>query len=79
FTQTGGEVAVTIPDEAFLVEGLQFIKRGIANDIMHFVPEAKKVTFTESYAKKEDAKKAASAAEAEKPEAVKKEEAKQTA
>jgi peptidylprolyl isomerase len=54
FTQSDGDVSVTIPDEAFLVEGLQFIKRGIANDVLHFVPEVKKVTFTEVYPRKEE-------------------------
>jgi FKBP-type peptidyl-prolyl cis-trans isomerase SlyD len=58
FTQTDGDVSVTIPDEAFLVEGLQFIKRGIANDVLHFVPDVKKVTFTEVYPRKEEAGKA---------------------
>lgn len=58
FSQKAGEVNVTIPEEAFLVEGLQFIKRGIANDIMHFVSETKRVTFTEAYARKEEAEKA---------------------
>ena len=57
FTQVDGGVSVTIPDEAFLVEGLQFIKRGIANDVLHFVPEVKKVTFTEVYPRKEEAAK----------------------
>jgi len=56
FTQEGGEVSVTIPEEAFLVEGLQIIKRGIANDVLHFVPEVKKVTFAEVYPRKETAK-----------------------
>lgn len=56
FTQNDGEVAVSIPEEALLVEGLQFIKRGIANDVLHFVPEVKKVTFSEVYSRKEDAK-----------------------
>lgn len=53
FTQDAGDVSVTIPDEAFLVEGLQIIKRGIANDILHFVPEVNKVSFTETYPRKE--------------------------
>ncbi len=81
FTQNEGEVSVTIPDEAFLVEGLQFIKRGIANDVLHFVPEVTKVTFTEVYPRKEEAGKAKSkASAAAEPEAAgKKEEAKQTA
>ncbi|MDA4116339.1 MAG: peptidylprolyl isomerase [Thaumarchaeota archaeon] len=83
FTQNEGEVAVTIPDEAFLVEGLQFIKRGIANDVLHFVPEVTKVTYTEVYPRKEEAGKtkgkAAAEAPAEPESAEKKEEAKQTA
>jgi peptidylprolyl isomerase len=58
FKQDGGEVAVRVPEEAFLVEGLQYIKRGIANDILHFVPEVKDVTFTEAYPRKEEKKKA---------------------
>jgi FKBP-type peptidyl-prolyl cis-trans isomerase SlyD len=53
FSLNAGEVSVTIPEEAFLVEGLQIIKRGIANDVLHFVPEANKVAFTEVYARKE--------------------------
>ena len=77
FTQSEGDVSVTIPDEAFLVEGLQFIKRGIANDVLHFVPEVKKVTFTEVYPRKEEAGKAKARAGAEAP--AEKEEAKQTA
>lgn len=81
FTQNEGDVAVTIPDEAFLVEGLQFIKRGIANDVLHFVPEVTRVTFTEVYPRKEETAKAKSEAAAEapaEPEAAgKKEEAKQ--
>jgi len=83
FTQNEGEVAVTIPDEAFLVEGLQFIKRGIANDVLHFVPEVAKVTYTEVYPRKEEAGKAKSKPSAESPAepqtADNKEEAKQTA
>jgi peptidylprolyl isomerase len=55
FSQNGGELAVTIPEEDFLVEGLQIIKRGIANDVLHFVPGVQKVTFTELYARKEPA------------------------
>ena len=93
FTQKAGEVSVAIPEEAFLVEGLQIIKRGIANDILHFVPEAKKISFTEVYPRKETATRekpkaveseapAAAPAGAEKaqaPEKKEKKEAKQTA
>ena len=56
FKQSAGEVTVTIPAEAFLVEGLQIIKRGIANDILHFAPDVKAVEFVEVYPRKEEAK-----------------------
>src|SRR4029077_15290495 len=85
FSRSEGEVAVTIPEEAFLVEGLQIIKRGIANDILHFVPEVKKVTFTESYPRKESGRDKGKPAQAEaegaaqaKAEAEQKQEEKQT-
>ncbi|HYR04418.1 MAG TPA: FKBP-type peptidyl-prolyl cis-trans isomerase [Nitrososphaerales archaeon] len=89
FSQKEGEVAVTIPEEAFLVEGLQIIKRGIANDILHFVPDVKKVAFNESYPRRESgrekgkstqaAAESATKAKAEAPEKEEKQEEKQTA
>jgi peptidylprolyl isomerase len=63
FTQRASEVTVEIPEEAFMAEGLQVIKRGVSNDIVHFLPAIKKVTFKEVYARK-DAK-AAEKVEAE--------------
>jgi peptidylprolyl isomerase len=70
FSQNGGEVSVSIPEEAFLVEGLQIIKRGIANDILHFVTDVDKVTFVEAYPRKEGTatKKVKEEEEAAKPE-----------
>src|SRR6266852_671114 len=65
FLQDAGEGGVTIPEEAFLVDGLQIIKRCIANDILHFVPEAKKVTFTEAYPRKDAGREKAKPAQAE--------------
>jgi FKBP-type peptidyl-prolyl cis-trans isomerase SlyD len=53
-THRAGDVTIEIPEGAFLVEGLQIIKRGIANDILHFLPTVKRVTFKEVYGKKED-------------------------
>jgi len=53
FTRTGEEVSIEVPDELFLTDGLQIIKRGIANDVTHFIPAVKKVTFRESYIAKE--------------------------
>jgi peptidylprolyl isomerase len=60
------DVTVDVPEAAFLAEGLQVIKRGTANDIEHFIPSVKKVTFREVYAKKEDPN--AAKAKKEKPE-----------
>jgi peptidylprolyl isomerase len=65
FSQESGDVSVTIPEESFLVEGLQFIKRGIANDVLRFVPETKKVTFIEAYPRKEEAGKKSEGGKAE--------------
>ena len=87
FSHNAGEVVVTIPEEAFLVEGLQIIKRGIANDILHFVPDVKKVAFNESYPRRESGREkgkssqaaAESATKAEAPEKEEKREEKQTA
>ena len=52
---------IEIPEDLFLAEGLQIIKRGISTDIFKFVPKAKEVTFVETFAAKK--------AEEEKPEA----------
>ena len=77
FTEGEGTVMVKIPEEAFMAEGLQVIKRGISNDVSHFLPAVNKVTFKEVYARKEAAKPAEkpadSAAEAPAPEAPKEE------
>ncbi len=53
-----------VPEAAFMVEGLQVIKRGIANDIVHFIPTATAVRFEEVYAKREAPKPAAATAPA---------------
>jgi FKBP-type peptidyl-prolyl cis-trans isomerase 2 len=55
FTQKEDELTIEVPDQLFLTDGLQIIKRGIANDVMHFIPAVKKVTFRESYLSKEKA------------------------
>jgi peptidylprolyl isomerase len=64
FSRADGEVTVEIPEEAFMAEGLQVIKRGISNDVVHFIPDVNKVTFREVYARKQPAK----AAEKKQPE-----------
>ena len=45
----GGVLTVTIPEELFLVEGLQIIKRGISNDVFKFVPGVTSLTFLEKF------------------------------
>lgn len=40
---------IDIPEEAFLAEGLQVIKRAVANDIFRFVPDIKNTKFVEGY------------------------------
>lgn len=49
FTQKDATVEIEVPEEAFMAEGLQVIKRGVSNDIVHFLPEVKKVKFEEVY------------------------------
>ncbi|HUH82764.1 MAG TPA: FKBP-type peptidyl-prolyl cis-trans isomerase [Nitrososphaerales archaeon] len=44
-----GALTVTIPEELFLVEGLQIIKRGISNDVFKFVPAIGTLTFVEKF------------------------------
>jgi peptidylprolyl isomerase len=45
-----GALTVTIPEDLFLVEGLQIIKRGIANDVFKFVPSLTTLSFHEKFA-----------------------------
>ncbi len=47
------ELVLDVPEDLFLADGLQIIKRGIANDIAHFLAAIKKVTFREEYVSKE--------------------------
>lgn len=42
-------VSINIPEEAFYVEGLQLIKRGIFMDIQKFYPDKKNVRFIEVF------------------------------
>ena len=46
---SNGVLTVTIPEELFLVEGLQIIKRGISNDVFKFVPGVATMTFLEKF------------------------------
>jgi peptidylprolyl isomerase len=49
FEISDGKLTVTIPEELFLVEGLQIIKRGIANDVFKFVPALNSLSFVENF------------------------------
>jgi len=47
--------AIGVPEEAFLIEGIQLAKRGIATDIQKFFPEITNVKFVEEFKRKEAA------------------------
>lgn len=48
------DVTINIPEEAFYIEGLQVIKRGIFMDIQKFFPDKRIVRFVEVFRKKEE-------------------------
>lgn len=48
-------VTITVPEEAFYIEGIQVIKRGIFMDIQKFFPEKKAVRFIEVFKREEPA------------------------
>jgi peptidylprolyl isomerase len=52
FETSDGSVKVMIPEQLFLVEGLQIIKRGISNDVFKFVPTVSTLTFEEAFTNK---------------------------
>jgi peptidylprolyl isomerase len=49
FNIEGLRLRIDLPEETFLVEGLQIIKKAIANDIFKFVSKIENVNFVESY------------------------------
>jgi peptidylprolyl isomerase len=51
-----GMLEVFIPEEYYMQEGLQIIKRGIANDIFKYVKSIKSIRFIEVYERKEEVK-----------------------
>lgn len=53
FIRNEDGLILDVPEDLFLADGLQIIKRGIANDITHFLPAVKKVAFREEYVSKE--------------------------
>jgi peptidylprolyl isomerase len=56
YTRSGGDLEVSIPEDLFLTEGLQIIKRGISTDIFKFVPTVVNLTFVEKFVNKNPAK-----------------------
>lgn len=46
-------VTINVPEEAFYIEGIQVIKRGIFMDIQKFFPEKRTVRFIEVYTRRE--------------------------
>lgn len=52
FVRADPGLTVQIPEELFLAEGLQIIKRGISNDFFKFVPSVTTVMFVEEYKSK---------------------------
>ncbi len=46
-------VEISVPEEAFYVEGVQLAKRGIATDIQRFFPETNTIKFVESFKRRE--------------------------
>lgn len=55
FNIEGLGLQIDLPEETFLVDGLQIIKKAIANDIFKFVPKIDNVKFVESYASQSSA------------------------
>ncbi len=45
------QLDIAIPDEALMMEGLQVVKRAIANEVFKFVSTLDKINFVESYNK----------------------------
>ena len=51
FEIKGTELDVNIPEEAMMMEGLQIVKRAIANEVFKFIPKLEKVNFVDTYNK----------------------------
>ncbi|HEY9491981.1 MAG TPA: FKBP-type peptidyl-prolyl cis-trans isomerase, partial [Nitrososphaeraceae archaeon] len=43
------ELEISLPENTFLIEGIQIIKRGISTDIFKFIPSLKSIVFLEKY------------------------------
>jgi peptidylprolyl isomerase len=49
FKLNSTDLDITMPEETFLAEGLQVIKRAIVNDVFKFIPKLEKINFIEGY------------------------------
>lgn len=58
FSMVKKDLEVQIPEELFLLEGLQIIKRGISTDVFKFIPTVRDVVFFEKYSTKKPEEKA---------------------
>jgi peptidylprolyl isomerase len=52
FVRKSGDLEVDVPEELFLTEGLQIIKRGISTDVFKFVPSVRDMRFVEKFVNK---------------------------
>jgi peptidylprolyl isomerase len=52
FSLRGTELVVTVPEELFLLEGLQIVKRGVSTDVFKFLPQVTNLTFEEKFVNK---------------------------
>lgn len=59
FNLAGENLEVSLPEETYMAEGLQIIKRAVANDVFKFVPAVKNLRFVESYSAPKPAEKPA--------------------
>jgi len=48
-TLNEGNLDIELPDESYMMEGLQIIKRAIASDVFKYVNMVKKIKFVETY------------------------------
>lgn len=51
FEIKGTQLDIAIPDEVLMMEGIQVVKRAIANEVFKFVSTLDKINFVESYTK----------------------------
>ena len=49
YVNKDSELEISLPENTFLIEGIQIIKRGISTDIFKFIPSLKSIVFLEKY------------------------------